>query len=130
MPDLAEWPDALVLARAALLYLCPNIAQATPADPQGTLSWVPFIRLAVTGGADDRVTDETTVQADCFEKTQGGASALAGLVRQRILGAPIAVPGIGVIDFGATLSKPQNIPQDATGLFMYAATYSIAARRS
>lgn len=128
MTDLPDWPDVLVLARAILLDLCPNIAPQTPPDPQGTLSWLPFIRLTAIGGNDDTVTDVTNLQADCFAATQGAASQLAGKVRQRILSAPIVVPGVGAIDFGATLSKPQNIPQ-APGVFMYAATYLVHQRR-
>lgn len=129
MPDLADWPDALIVARAVLLDLCPNIATATPPDPQGTGSWMPFIRLGVIGGSDDRVTDVTQLQADCFATAFGGASQLAGRVRQRIIAAPITASGVGVIDFGATVSKPQNIPQAAPGTFMFASTYFIHMRR-
>lgn len=130
MPDLPDWPDALIVARAVLLDLCPNIGPATPPDPQGTGSWMPFIRLGVIGGNDDTVTDVTTLQVDCFASSRGAASQLAGRVRQRITATPPPqAPGVGVIDFGATVSKPQNIPQAAAGTFMFAATYFIHMRR-
>lgn len=129
MTDLPDWPDVLILGRAVLLDLCPNIAPQTPPDPNGTLSWLPFIRLTVIGGNDDTVTDVTNLQVDCFAATQGAASQLAGKVRQRITASPPPqVPGVGALDFGATLSKPQNIPQ-APGVFMYAATYLVHQRR-
>lgn len=130
MADLTDWPDILIVARAVLLDLCPNIAPETPPDPQGTLSWLPFVRLTVTGGSDDTVTDVTQLQADCFASSRGAASQLAGKVRQRITGTPPpAAPGVGVLDFGATVSKPQMIPQAPVGLFMYAATYMVHMRR-
>lgn len=130
MADLAEFPDVLIVARAILLDLCPNIAPETPPDPNGTLSWLPFVRLMVIGGSDDYTTDVTTLQVDCFSNSRSGASQLAGSVRQRITSKPPpAAAGIGALDFGATTSKPRNIPQAVPQLFMYAATYLIHQRR-
>lgn len=129
MPDRPDWPDVLILGRALLLDLCPNIASETPPDPQGTFSWLPFIRLTVIGGDDDTVTDVTTLQADCFAATRTAASQLAGKVRQRITASPPPqVTGVGALDFGATLVKPRNIPQ-TPGVFLFAATYMIHQRR-
>lgn len=131
MADLADWPDVLIVVRAALLDLCPNIAPETPADPAGSLSWLPFLRIECIGGSDDGLTDTSRLTIDAFASTRSAAQALAGSVRQRFVSPGILrVSGKGVIDLAATSAKPRPIAWTASPPpFRYSASYRVDMRR-
>lgn len=130
MADLAAFPDVVILLRAALLDLCPNIAPQTPPDPDASLSWLPMLTVEVIGGTDDRVTDTPSVVIDAFASTRADAYDLAEAVRQRFLSGPLAVAGKGVIDAAATTSRPQYVAYvDNPPPFRFTATYRVDQRR-
>lgn len=136
MTDLAVFPDIEIVVRAVLLDLCPNIAGDTPPDPDGTLSWLPFVQVACIGGPSDRVTDESLLSVQCYASTRGAASLLARQVQQRLTSGPLVVPGKGTVDVGVTRSKPQYVqyttvlPNQPGYIARFAATYSLDQRRT
>lgn len=132
MSDLTEYPDIEAVTIAALADLCDNVATETPPDPDGTLMWLPFVKVQCLGGADDTVTDDSLLAVDVYASTKGAAAQLAGKVRQRLTGTPApAVAGKGVIDIARTVSKPHYVPYVSNPPpYRYAATYRPAMRRT
>lgn len=135
MTDLAVFPDAELVTRAVLLAepgLVEGLTVGTevPADPAGSMSWLPFVRVTCIGGADDRITDTSRVTVTAFAVTKVAAAQLAELVRQRLTTRPVRTDA-GVLDRAVTDSKPQQIPySDNPPPFAYTASYAVTARRS
>lgn len=101
-----------------------------PADPTGTLTWLPFVRVACIGGNDDRITDLSRVDVIAFADTKAAAAQLAEVVRQRLTSRPVHTAA-GVLDRAVTDSKPQQIPySNDPPPFAYTASYAVTARRS
>lgn len=129
MTDLADWPDVEIVVRAVLLDLA-TVGTEVPADPEGTLSWLPFLRVTCYGGVDDTHTDTSRFDVDAFAATKGAAAQLAGAVRQRLLNGPHAVAGEGILDNVQTDAKPHRVPYTTTPPpYEYTAAYSGQMRR-
>lgn len=133
MTDLAPFPNAEALVRSILLGLDVDgltVATETPADPAGTLSWLPFLRVVCFGGNDDRITDLSRVDVTAFASTNLAAAQLAEQARQRLITRPVKTD-VGVLDRAVTDSKPQRIPYtDNPPPFAYTASYAVTARRT
>lgn len=130
MADSQPWPDVTVVVRAALADLCQNVGSSTPADPEGTLSWLPFVLVECIGGDDDQITDTSHLDVQTFAATKTAAGLLARQVQQRFLAAPLVVPGHGALDLGETLTKPRYLPYvDAPPPWRYVASYTVQMRR-
>lgn len=129
MTDLAEWPDIEIVVRSVLLDLA-TVGTEVPADPDGSLSWLPFLRVTCYGGSDDTHTDTSRIDVDAFAATKGAAAALAGAARQRLLNGPHVMPDRGVLDSVKTDVKPHQVPYSATPPpYEYTAAYSGQMRR-
>lgn len=135
MSDLASFPDVELLTRSVLAADPPlvdglTIGTEVPADPEGTLSWLPFLRVGCHGGSDDRITDTSHVDVDAFAATKGEAAQLAELVRQRLITRPVKTD-VGVLDRASTNPKPQQVHYtDNPPPYMYSAGYTVTARRT
>lgn len=135
MTDLAAFPDVEVSLIAVLLDRVPDadhIGTRTPADITGSLSWLPFLRVAVFGGSDNLITDISRVDVDAFAATQAAARDLAEAARQRLLNGGQPHIGTGfVLDRVRTDTKPRYVPYvDNPPPYRYSAAYSVAARRN
>lgn len=129
MDDLADWPDVEIVVRSVLLDLA-SVGTEVPADPSGTLSWLPFLRITCYGGDDDTHTDTSLFDVDAFASTKGAAAQLAGQARQRLLNGPHSVAGKGVLDLVGTDTKPHQVPYSANPPpFEYTAAYRGQMRR-
>lgn len=128
--DLADWPDPELLVESCLADLA-TVGTAVPPDPEGTYSWLPFLRVQCYGGNDiDPATDLVRVSVDAFAATKGAAAQLAGRVRQRLLNCPI-VTDIGVLDRVTTSTRPNKVAYgDETRVIRYVAEYAGQMRRS
>lgn len=96
---------------------------------------LPYIRITRTGGADDLVTDTSTVSVDVFGASADDAKATAEAIRQRLT-RPASMLGVdrqtghGRIDRAATVTGPNRLPPtDSGNLRMVVASYSITMRR-
>lgn len=129
-PDLPDWPDPEILARACLLDLA-TAGTEVPADPAGTYSWLPYLRVECIGGKElDPATDVFRLSVDSFAATKADAARLAGLVRQRLLNCPI-VTDAGILDHVTTSTRPAQVPYgDVTRVIRYTAAYSGQMRRA
>lgn len=128
--DLADWPDPEILVIAALADLAPA-ATEVPADPDGTYTWLPFLRVNCIGGGDvDIATDLFRFDVDAFAATKGAAAQLAGAARQRLLNFPISTTH-GVLDRVTTSTRPNQVPYgDETRVIRYTAAYAGRTRRT
>lgn len=129
MTDLDDWPDTYVALSEALSDLA-AIGPETPADPDGTYGWLPFIRVQRVGGSDDRITDSPVVAIGAFDATRQLAAPLAGRIRQRLLNTPLMVPGKALIDSATTATGPMEVPYgDVKRVRLFTATYQVQLRR-
>jgi hypothetical protein len=128
--DLADWPDPELLVIAALSGVGALARTEVPADPYGTYSWLPLVRVQCFGGGDvDPATDLFRFTVDCFAATKTAARDIAGDVRQRLLNCPI-VTDKGVLDRVTTSTRPNEVPYgDVTRVRRYTAAYSGQMRR-
>jgi hypothetical protein len=107
-----------------------EVSTDTPPDPQGTYSWLPFIRIDCFGGGDDRVTDTSRVTVDAFAATKEASQQLAEQARQLLIAFPHQTEH-GVLDHTVTNTKPNQVPYgDETKIVRYTAAYTVTARRS
>jgi hypothetical protein len=134
VPELAEWPDAELLAREVILTepaLGLSVGTQVPADPGGSYDWLPFCRVQCIGGQDDLLTDLSRLSVDVFAPTKATAAVMAELVRQRLLAASGALTDHGAVDRVSTLTKPSQVPYgDQARVVRYAASYAITTRRT
>lgn len=135
MTDLAAFPDVEVSLRAVLGDLVPDadhIGVETPADPTGSLTWLPFIRVGVFGGSDNLITDTSRLDVETFAATRAEARDLAEAARQRMLNAGAPHVGAGfVLDHVVTDTRPHYVPYvDDPPPYRYTAAYTATARRS
>lgn len=126
MADLAPYPNV----KAALIVLLSGLADVSTATGPDLINDLPFLRVDVTGGRDNTVTDLSRVTVDAFALTEDGADDLAELVRQRLTCKPHL--GLGfVLDRCDTDSRPQTVPwTDSPPPWRTVASYSVTARRS
>lgn len=129
---LAPFPDVEALTIAVLLGLDVEglgVATRVPADPEGTYSWLPFLRVKSIGGSDNRITDRSAVDVDAFAATEVDALSLAEAARQRLISGPWRTDE-GVLDRATTTVKPNQVPYgDEQFVVRYTAAYSISTRR-
>lgn len=132
MTDLAAFPDVEIALRAVLADLVADISHVgvdVPADPNGTLTWLPFLRIACFGGSDNLITDLSRIDVDAFAATRAASRALAEAARQRLIGKPHIGNG-WVLDRVRTDVKPHYVPYvDKPPPHRYTAAYSSTARR-
>lgn len=128
-----RYPDAELLARSVLLGLDTTglrVGTEVPADPNGTYTWLPFLRVQCFGGADDGVTDTSRISVDAFAATKAAAAELAEDARQLITSGAF-VTSVGAADLYVTTLKPNQVPYgDEKRVIRYTASYSGQARRS
>lgn len=98
----------------------------TPPDLERAL---PFWRVRLVTGADDRVTDYSVVDVDVFTSTRQQGYDLAEDFRDRLLDDPHATGLAPVIDKVRTETKPFPAPWDNDNVRRRLATYKISARR-
>jgi hypothetical protein len=103
----------------------PRVATATPPNLASVL---PFARVALVTGSDDRVTDFSVVDVDAFDVDREATRLLAESIRT-FLTAKSHQSGGFIIDSISTETKPHPLPWDIAGVHRYGATYRISARR-
>lgn len=96
--------------------------------PSDLAAIVPFVRVSLVAGRDDRVTDYSVVDIDVFTQTRQQGYDLAEGIRTRLLDGPHQ-SGTVVIDKVRTETKPFQAPWDDTNVRRRLATYRISARR-
>lgn len=128
--DLPDWPDPEILIRAVLLDVA-SVGTEVPADPSGTYSWLPFLRVQCFGGGEiDPATDLFRFDLDAFAATKAAASQLAGRARQRLLNWPV-VTDKGVLDRVTTSTRPYQMAYgDESYVIRYTAQYAGRMRRT
>lgn len=131
-PPVAPW-TAFPSAERAVGDLLASLARTgnrTPADPDGTGAWMPFIRVMRVGGADDRITDRARLTVDCFAATGSAADTLAEQARQMLLASPGSSTDHGTVDYVTTESGPHLVPSTLEGsAAMSSAIYRVSFRR-
>jgi hypothetical protein len=127
--DASDWPDPEILIRACVLDLA-SVGTEVPADPDGTYSWLPFVRVQCIGGREtDPATDTFRMSVDAFAASKADAAQLAGAIRQRLLNGPIVTDN-GILDYATTSTRPMQVPYgDVTRVIRYTAAYSGQMRR-
>ncbi|MEV2277869.1 DUF3168 domain-containing protein [Nocardiopsis sp. NPDC049922] len=125
MADLQPFPDIEDVLCEALADLG-ETGSETPADLQDHL---PFIRPTRIGGSDDRRTDTSRVDIDCFGATRAQAWQVARAVQQRLISGPVHVPGVGLIDRARTELGPRRAPHPDETVRRVLATYRVSTRR-
>lgn len=124
VPVLASYIDiesAVIEVLAGLGTLDVN----TPSDLLGNL---PFIRVMRVGGNDNRITDTARIDIDVFDVQRTVASSLSRQVQQTLLAFPHSVAA-GVIDEVTTTLSPSEVPWSNTSIQLFAASYTVTARR-
>jgi hypothetical protein len=125
MADLPPFPDVEDLLSEAFTDLG-ETGSETPDDLQDHL---PFIRITRIGGSDDRRTDTSRVDVDCFGATRAQAWQIARAVQQRLISGPTHVPGTGLIDRARTELGPRRAAHPDQNVRRVLATYRVSARR-
>lgn len=127
-----RYPNAENLARAILSGLDTaglRVGTEVPADPNGTYTWLPFLRVQCFGGSDDGVTDTSRIAVDAFAATKLAAAELAEDARQLITSGAF-VTDAGAADRYTTTLKPNQVPYgNEKHVIRYTASYSGQARR-
>jgi hypothetical protein len=91
----------------------PRVGVATPADPSGTYSWLPFIRVQRVGGSGNLGVDQPRIVLDFFAADYASAYQLAASARlamEQPLRA-LSTPEGAVIQ-SQTDSAPSWVPYD------------------
>jgi hypothetical protein len=103
-----------------------NVGAETPADLEFVL---PYVRVGLVAGRDDRVSDYSIVDIDVFTATRQQGYDLAEAIRDRLLDAPRATGLTPVIDRVRTETKPFPAPWENDNVHRRLAIYRISARR-
>lgn len=131
--SFTPFPDVELVVIAALSTLEVTglqVATKVPVDPNGTYSWLPFLRVSSRGGADDKHTDTSKVDVDAFAATKSAASELAEQARALLIYGPITTAA-GVMDGAVTDTSPNQVPYgNEEQVIRYTAAYTVATRRS
>lgn len=90
---------------------------------------LPFIRVTLVGGSDDRVTDSATVDVDVFHTSITTAMVLAAQVRQALIDQSPHVVGAAVLDACFTVARPRWLPYGTPNVTRVVATYRVTSRR-
>jgi len=127
MPTTYTDVDLLLLGwLPTVLTPAPRAGVATPADPSGTYSWVPFVRLQRIGGSGRFGLDTARVNVECFDRTYGGASSLANRVRVAFETRLIGYVGAGgSVSDVVTSSAPTWVPYDDVNVSRFLASYTV-----
>jgi hypothetical protein len=84
-----------------------RVGSRTPADPDGTLTWVPFVRVVRIGGPDDGITlDAPTMAFHTFATGQQSANDLGLRVRAAVYAMRGPARDGAVLAHARTLSGP------------------------
>lgn len=102
-----------------------TVGRYTPPDLSARL---PFVRVGVVGGSDDRFTDTSTLDVECFDGVN--SDLLAEQIRQFLIGGTVHVVGGVVFDSFRTVARPRPLPWPTPGVFRSIATYRVACRRT
>ncbi len=121
-----RFPDVqrLLIADLEQLVGAGHVAIETPAT---LADWLPFVRIARTGGGSGRVSDGPRFELDVFAGTYLLAERLAEQIRQYLCGPP---PGPWLLDRVDCLIGPRELPWDDDGLIRrWGAEYEAVTRR-
>lgn len=126
---MAEWAMPETVLRVFLRERFPaaTVSAETPKDLETKL---PFIRLAVVGGADDRLTDSTVIDVETFAASRYDAGILAEEVRDAILSFQGREDSANrwLIDTTDTLTRPRWVDYRNPLVQRYVGTYSVGMR--
>lgn len=125
MADRAPYSDT----EAMLVNVLADFGTTGTVTPDDLQDQLPFVKPARIGGADDGVTDVARVDVDVLAGTRAQAWDIARRLQQRLISAPIRVPGIGVIDRARTEVGPHEAPYEDETIRRVLATYRVSARR-
>lgn len=104
----------------------PRVGVATPADPNGTHSWLPFIRVQRVGGPGRLGIDRPRVVLDFFATDYGAVADLAASARWAmevpILG--LSTPD-GAVIAAQTDSAPSWVPYDDVNVTRFSSHHSL-----
>ncbi|GJF06600.1 phage tail termination protein [Pseudonocardia sp. D17] len=120
---LAPFPDVEVV----LLELLEPVASTCTATPPTITP--PLIRVVRTGGSDDGITDSPVVEVTCIGADRQASWALSEQCRQVILASPNTVVAGVLIDYAATFTPPQQIPDPDLDKRSVTSNYELAFRR-
>lgn len=129
---LRGFPDVAHAVCDLLRSLANGVDIETPEDLE---SQVPWIRVTVTGGQSDLVTDVAPVVVDVFAGGATEASSIAEHARQRLILGPFRSDvsfrtDHGQIDRARVAVGPQLLPPtDSDNLRLVTASYTISMRR-
>lgn len=127
MTDWAPFPDL----EAAIIELLSDLVDGNlgVVAPPNLQAACPFIRVTRSGGNNDRITDLAKVDIDCFALARTDATTLGRSVEGRMLSFPHALTSC-VIDRVETTQSPSAVPWSNSFVSLFAATYSVTARRT
>jgi hypothetical protein len=118
----------LLLGEFGVLKPTPGDERVDTVTPAGLAALLPFVRVGLVAGTDDRVTDYSVVDIDVFHGDRESARVLAEVIRTFLSAAPHRAAGF-ILDTVYTEAKPRPLPWDIADVHRYGATYRITARR-
>lgn len=103
-----------------------RVGVATPADPQGTYSWMPFIRVQRVGGRRAQGLDYPRVVLEFFGPDYGSASDLGARVSALFDGPILSCRNaFGVVIGAQTDSAPSWVPYDDVRVARFQSLHSL-----
>ncbi|MER7967785.1 hypothetical protein ABTX35_02010 [Streptomyces sp. NPDC096080] len=123
------WPDMeLAVIKGVRQQLAgPRVTDEVPAAVEGL---VPVVVVRIAGGADDRISDTVTVDAESFAADRSSMWQLAERTRAAVHALAATVAGGVVIDSVDTVQRPVEVPYGNPGVRRAVATYSLTTRAS
>lgn len=106
-----------------------HVGTVTPSNLQVRM---PFVRVGIVTGADDKVTDFSRVDVEVFAARRNHARLIAEIIRQRLIGRYLRIDtpgGLIILDGVSTEVKPYALPWDDPDVDRYFGVYQVAARR-
>lgn len=125
MADLAPYPDVEEVLADALV----EFGETGSTYPAALEAHLPFVRSRRRGGADDRRTDSPLVDVEVAAATRAQAWDVARRVQQRLIGGPIRVPSVGIIDRAKTEIGLRDVLHENPNVRCVLATYTVSLRR-
>lgn len=111
MTTYADVEKMLVAWLPTVVTPTPRAGVSTPADPDGTYSWLPFIRVRRVGGARAQGIDKPRVVLEFFAADYGAASDLGAAVSALFDGPILSCRNASGVVIGAqTDSAPSWVP--------------------
>ena len=130
MSDGLSWPDVEALVRAWLLEALPSGVRVSTATPD-TLEGVKVVKIAVSTGTDDGVSDRALLDVQTFAPKRHEARDLAEQCRDALLalgGRDGSDDGTELVDHVTTSLRPSWVDYKNPHTHRFVASYWVTTR--